>query len=510
MKKINGFHAIIGALLVLLFGVLLTKENAFGAATVRATIIGDPINIDPAHLSHTQDRIISQHVHQGLVTFDLTAKPPFPVVPVLAKSYDVSEDAKAITFKLHEGVPFHGGYGELTSEDVAFTLQRHLDKKTASRARSQLNDIAKVQTPDKYTVVVHLKVPSAFSLLRNLAWMNAGHIMSKKAVSKLGDKIARNPIGTGPFYYAQWIPGEKIILKRFDKFWGIPAKIDVIELWVIAEEIVALGALAKGDLDVVPITQRGSYERAKNIKGIRIEESQGGARQYLFYLNHKMKPMNDIRVRRALALALDLKTIAQRVGPLAGYFPSPLSPVVFAATDKFWEYEYNLEKAKQLLKEAGYPNGFDLTIIYYRFGLSEPIVLEAQSYWNKVVNVKLEYVEQAVFKKRLRQYNHHLAFWARARYAPFLFAQCYLKDSAVNHSQHSSPAIDAAIMKAKTATSEANARKYWEEFQKLACEDVFNYWMANGRSLAAVNDRVKNVIIMNTPGLAILENVYIE
>ena len=326
----------------------------------------------------------------------------------------------------------------------------------------------------------------------------------------MGDKIDRNPIGTGPFYFARWDPGEKVVLKRFEQYWKAPPKIDEIEFWVISEETVALGALEKGDLDVVPITQRGSFARAKKIKGARTAEAQGGARQYLFYLNHKMKPLGDLRVRQALAHALDLKKIAERIGPLAGYFPSPVSPVVFAATDKFWKYDYDLEKAKKLLKEAGYPKGFDLKIIYYRFGLSEPIILEAQAAWNKIVNVKLEYVEQAVFKKRLKKYKHHMAFWAKARYAPYLFAQSYVKGSPVNYAHYSNPEIDAAITKAKTATTEQDSMKYWQEFQRLTSNDVFNLWMANGRSLAAVNDKVKDVIIMSTPGLAILENAYIQ
>ena len=470
--------------------ILFAQGTAFGGGKIRMSVIGDPISIDPAHLAHTQDRTVAQHVYQGLVTFDLTKKPPFPVVPVLAKSYEVSEDGKMITFKLHQGVQFHGNYGELTSEDVVFSLSRHLDKKTASRARSQLKDVDRFEAPDKYTVIIHLKIPAPLSLIRNLAWQNAGLILSKKATLELGDKIQRNPIGTGPFYFAKYDPGEKIILKKFDGYWKAPPKFDEMELWNIKDHTVALGALEKGDLDVVPITGRGSLSRAEKLKDARIVEAQGGARQYLFYLNHQMKPLDDLRVRQALAHALDLKKIAKRIGPLAGYFPSPVSPVVFSATDKFWKYDYDLEKAKKLLKEAGYPKGFDLKIIYYRFDLSEPIVLEAQAAWSKIVNVKLEYVEKAVFRKRLKKFNHHMAFWAKARYAPYLFAQSYVKDSPVNYAKYSNPKIDEAITKAKTATTEQESMKYWQEFQKHACDDVFNIWMANGRSLAAVRMHV--------------------
>jgi peptide/nickel transport system substrate-binding protein len=500
---------IISVILLAGFSMLPISAYAVDAATVKGVITGDPINIDPPHLHMTQDRIVAQHVFQGLVTFDLTADPPYPVVPVLAESYEISEDGKVITFKLHKEVQFHHGYGELTSEDVVFNLLRHLDKKTASRARSQLKDIERVKAPDKYTVTVYLKVSSAVAVLQNLAYQTAGFIVSKKAVTKLGDKVQRLPIGTGPFFFDRWDPGEKVVLKKFDSYWGASPKIDVIEFWVIPEEIVALGALQKGDLDIVPVTQLGSYNRAKGIKNVYFAESKGGARIYIYYLNHKKKPMDDVRVRRALAHALDIEGICKRIGPQVMAFPSPLAPIVFGATDEFWDYEYNVEKAKQLLTEAGYPNGFEFKLIYNRAGLYEPIALEVQSSLNKVVDVKLELVERAVFRKTLKQYEHHAAAWGKARYAPSLFADSYESKSSQNYSNYSNPSVDRAVKKSETAASEQEAKKYWREFQRLVTEDVVNFWVANGKSLVLARNSLKHVIVMPTPGLYILDNARI-
>jgi peptide/nickel transport system substrate-binding protein len=445
-----------------------------------------------------------------LVTFDFTAKPPHPVVPVLAKSYEVSEDAKMITFRLRKGVQFHHGYGEFTSEDVVFNLKRHQDKKVASRARAQLTDVERIEAPDKYTVKIYLKDSSAFSLVRNLAYQTAGFMLSKKAVLKLGDKIERMPIGTGPYYYDRWEPGVKVVHKKFDKYWGTPAKIDEIEFWVIPEEIVALGALEKGDLDLVALTQKGSYERANAIKGTSIVDAIGGARIYVYWTNHKMKPLDDLRVRRALAHALDLKEICKRIGPQVRHWPSPIAPLAFGATNEFWGYEYDVNKAKQLLAEAGYPNGFELRLIYIRGALYEPIVLEVQSYWNKIVDVKLELIERSVYYKTLKQFKHHVAAWGTARYAPFLFAQYYLPGAPRNYSQYSNPKVTEVIHKAKNATTEEESRKYWREFQRMTTKDVASLWVANGKSLVVVNNKLKGVVVMPTPGIYILENAYIE
>ena len=484
--------------------------DAVGGTKLRTVVVGDMINIDPPHLHATQDRVIAQQVFQGLVTFDFTVDPPYPVVPVLAESYDISKDGKVITFKLRKGVQFHHGYGEFTSEDVVFNIKRHLDKKTASRARSQLKDIARVEAPDKYTVKIHLKISSAVSILQNLAYQTAGFVVSKNAAEKLGNKIERFPIGTGPYYFDRSNPGEKTVLKKFDKYWGSPAKIDELEFWVIKEEIVALGALEKGDLDLVPTTQRGSYTRAKSIKDTHFVESKGGARIYIYYLNQKMKPMDDVRVRRALAHALDIKGICKRIGELVMPFPSPLPPIVFAATDEFWTYDYNIEKAKKLLAEAGYPNGFELRLIYNKAGLYEPIAIEVQNALNKVVKVKLELVERAVWMKTLKQYKHHAAAWGLARYAPYLIATRYVTGSAQNYSNYSNPKLDEIVKKARTATNEAEAKKYWREFQILATEDVVNFWVANGKSIVTAKKKVKGVVVMPTPGLFILENASLE
>ncbi len=222
--------------------VLVVPVWATGSK-LRVCLVKDMINMDPAYLHSTQDRLIGQQVYQGLVTFDVTVEPPFPIIPVLAKSYEVSKDAKTITFKLHTGVQFHHGYGEFTSEAVLFSLQRHLDPKTASRAKAELADVGRIEAVDKYTVRIHLKAPTAFSILGNLAWQNSGFILSKKAAAKLGNKIERMPIGTGPYSFVKSLPGEKVILKKFEKYWRTPAKIDEIEFWIITEETVALGAL---------------------------------------------------------------------------------------------------------------------------------------------------------------------------------------------------------------------------------------------------------------------------
>jgi len=497
-------------ILILCFAVLLAPGNGMAKTVLRTVNTVDPVNLDPAHLFQTPDRNIAQQVYQGLVTYDYAADAPYPIIPVLAESYEVAEDAKSIIFKLHKGVQFHHGYGEFTAEDVVFTLKRHQDPKAVSRAKNQVADVENVEALDKYTVKITLKNPSALSLIRCLAWQTAGCMMSKKATLELGDKLERFPVGTGPFYFADWQPGEKVILKKFDQYWGKPQKIDEIVYWIIKEQTVALGALEKGDLDVVPLSQMGSYDRGKSIKNIDILFSKGATLIYLYTFVQAVKPMDDLRVRRALMHAIDLKELARRVGPQVRYFPSPFAPTAFAATDEFWNYEYDVEKAKKLLAEAGYPNGFKLKMVYTTGSLYEPVALEVKRYWQQVVDVDLRLVERGVWFKTITQPTQHVVAFGLARAVPFLFAEACQTDNSRNYGGYSNPKVDEIIEKARWATSEAESRRLWREFQRLVTEDVSHMWAAMGISIVAVKKNLKGIIPHPTPGIWLMEDAYFE
>lgn len=502
----------ISILLVLSLGALLLHGEAFGFVKLRASIYNDPLSLDPPTLSGSPERQVTLQIYQGLVGFDYNSEPPYPIVPVLAESYKVSEDGKMITFKLRKGVKFHHNYGELTAEDVSFSMQRHFDPKIASKVKGQLSDVDRIETPDQYTVQVYLKIPSALSLIESLAWPDAGSVVSKKACAELGDKIGKMPVGTGPFYFDRWEPGEKVVLKKFGNYWRTPARIDEIEFWVIPEETTALAALEKGDLDLVSFANPGPYEMAKKIKGVYIAEAKGsGCGLQILYINHIMKPMNDLRVRQAIAHALDIKGICSRIGPVITPWPSPLAKTAFAATDEFWPYKYDLDKAKKLLAEAGYPNGFELQMIYNKSRLYEAVALETKNCLSKILDVKLKMIERAVYYKTVAGCkDFHIAVWGNAKMSPLLFAKEYESGDDWNLLHYVNPKVDEAIVKAKTARTEEERRKDYREFQRIESEDLGNYCIGVDKSLAAIRNNVKGVIVVPYTDLSILEKAYID
>jgi len=481
-------------LLAVGFSVLLVQGHALGAEikTFRTTILDDPQNLDPAMLYNPTDRFVTQNTYQGLVTFDYTDK-TFPIIPYLAKSYEVSKDAKTITFKLHKGVKFHNGYGELTSEDVVYSLLRIKDPKIGSPVRKHLGDVERIEAPDRYTVIMHLKTPTAYSLLGNLAW--GIYISSKKAFEGLGDEIQKMPIGTGPFCFDQWIPGEKVVLKKFDDYWGTAAKIDKMEIYIIPEEMVALGALEKGKLDLVVITEPASFKAVQGMKNVYLTEAKGAAFLMFVFLNHKKKPLDDLRVRRALCYALDVEGMCKRIGPLVLPWTGVFAPTVFSATDEFWTFEYDLDKAKELLAEAGYPKGFEMSIIYYKEFLYEPLAIELQRCWGKIVDVKLNKLEHAVFYPSIKEFKRHAAIWAITRLTPYLYAERMATGAPENYCQYSNSKLDEALQKGHHATTKEEARKYWREWQKIATEDVIAPSPFVVKHVAAVSNKLKGVVL---------------
>lgn len=487
----------------LLVGVLSIGAMCAEMSVLRVRMVADIVNLDPPHLHTAADRLVLQQVVEGLVQFDWRQEAPFPATPRIAKSYEISEDGREITFYINEGIMFHRGYGELTAEDVVFSLKRHMDPAVASKVAPQFAEVAEIEATGPYTVKVSLESPSALTLLQNLAWQAAGMVISKKATEELGDKIERFPIGTGPYYFEEWSPGISVILKRFPDYWGAPdwgfgsPAFDEVHCLIIPEDMLALDALETGEIDIVGLVKKGSVTRAEQIEGISLQAAIGGSWQHHVFFNHKKAPMNDVRVRKALAHALDLKTIADRLGPMQKYYPSPFNEVCFSSSDEFWVYEYNIEKAKELLTEAGYPNGFTMQFIYPKIYMYEDVVLEVARYWSEVgIDVELQVIEYGVYYKTIHEFEHDVCLWSMTRFAPFLYAQAYLSGTPWNHFAYSNPALDELIAVASAEPDEARAKELWRRVQRAIVNDVVGIYPALQVAWAAIADRVEGIIVI--------------
>ena len=284
----------------------------------------------------------------------------------LAESWEMSPDARNFTFHLRKGVQWHRGYGEVTADDVAFTLQRMRDPKTGTAYSSNFRQIESIDMPDRYTVVVHLSVPNPFFHAFALMPRFGGYIQCKKAVEELGDEERHNPVGSGAFAFESYQPKQKIVLRAFAGYWGGKPAIDRLEVLYLPETAARTLAFVKGDVDMIEGASVPGWLNSlkKQMPDLTLDFGRPGATVAMF-LNMTRKPLDDLRVREAIAHAIDtniwLTAYGDFMQPMYG-----VSPVGFygaltkADLPADWPFVYDPDKSRKLLAEAGFPNGFQI------------------------------------------------------------------------------------------------------------------------------------------------------
>lgn len=288
-------------------------------------------------------------IYDSLLRYDAGGK----LVPHLAESYQVGEDGRSVTLKLRSGVKFHSGRA-FTSEDVAFTLEKLKEPGTGAPFRSFALAVTRLDTPDAQTAVLTLDKPEAgiLDLLGNF------YVPDREAYAD----IERRGAGTGPFEFVEFLPDERVVLKRNESYWGPQAPLDRVEVRIFGDAQAVVANLEAGQVDVaspplqdfVRLAGGDKYQTQKIV----------GATMFNIWLNTRRKPFDNKRVRQALAFALDRERFNKTIlldqskatnNPLPGdhwgFFPE------LDAT-----YALDLGRAKGLLAEAGYPNGFEATI----------------------------------------------------------------------------------------------------------------------------------------------------
>ncbi|PLX92507.1 MAG: polyamine ABC transporter substrate-binding protein [Desulfuromonas sp.] len=445
------------------------------------TLSNDANQLDPHVSTKSQDKILFPWIFSGLVRFKPGTADLNQIEPDLAESWKASADGLTWTFKLRKGVMFHAGYGELTAEDVVFSLNRASTKET-STAYKGYADFASVTAPDKYTVKITLAKPIP-SLLGMVTNYHGGYIVSKSAVEKLGDNFKTNPIGTGPFAFSEYQSKRQVTLvANKDYFLGAP-KIDKIIYRYLPDESSRELAFKNGELDLIYGTREQRWvERIREDKNVKVDIIGLGELRTL-HMNATKGPLQDVRVRRAVAHAVNRDEMVAFVGQDVAQRSVSVVPLGYLGnTSDVPLYKHDLDKAKDLLKEAGYPDGITLKVIITKVAsLRVPMeVLQAQLR-KAGITLDLEVVEHSAFHKLIRQDASDLVLYGAARFpvADSYLTQFYLSDSivgtptAITNFSHCNVA-DAEI---NAARSEADAGKQlalWKTAQQKILEQSFS------------------------------------
>lgn len=342
-------------------GGFASSVQAQAGKMLRVRLGSDISVLDPAHIFQIENQTVSGHIFNGLVKYDQATN---KIVPDAATEWKVSSDGTVFTFKLRSGINFQKNYGPLTSADVKYSLDRVLDPKGGSKYTGQLAGLKSVETPDPQTVVITLEKPNS-GFLHKVTAFNQGWIVPKKAVVERGEKFKLDPVGSGPFVFEKWTAGAEVRLSaNKDYFEGAP-KLDSILFRVIRDETAAAIALEKREIDVFfALQQPEIIDRLKKVSGITVM-NRAANHTINLVLNTTIKPLNDARVRQAMAYALNRK------GLIDGFFKGTKGEANSVLTSSFAEftndvakYPYDPEKAKALLKEAGVPSfKFEITAV---------------------------------------------------------------------------------------------------------------------------------------------------
>jgi peptide/nickel transport system substrate-binding protein len=327
--------------------------------TLKIRLLNDIINLDPPFIPASADEITGYGVFEGLVTY----KPgTWEVVNQLAETFEPSPDGLQFKFKLKEGIPFHGDYGELTTEDVKFSYER-----TAGLTKPAIDSpykgdwaaLKEVKVTSPYEGTIILKEPFAPMMTTTLP-IFSGWVVSKKAVEDRGKKFATNPIGTGPYEFVEWKPKQQASVKRFAKYGGASADLlgtywDEIVFIPIEEDEAAGIALETGDIDFgeLPLT---SVSRFQDSSDFTVEKRTSLDYNWIG-MNIENPKLKDINVRQAIRYAIDVPAILE--ASFEGLYARASAILPQGMPIGYWAdapvYERDVDKAKSYLSQASSP-----------------------------------------------------------------------------------------------------------------------------------------------------------
>ncbi|MGQ0663773.1 MAG: ABC transporter substrate-binding protein [Pseudomonadota bacterium] len=445
------------------------------AATLPAQAQKDTLvlgmSLEPPHLDPTASpagairEVVYANILEGLTRIDRSGA----ARPALAESWTISADALTYAFKLRRNVAFHDGTA-FDSADVKFTFDRAMAPDSTNAQKWIFAPIAAVTAPDPHTLTIALKHPVG-NFLYNLGWGDAV-IFAPESVAN----AKTHPIGTGPFKFDRWVKGDRVELSRYDGYWNQERKtLRRVTFRFIPDAAAQVAALRAGDVDAFP--NLGAPETLDQFKGDRRFRVAVGATEgeTILALNNTKPPLNDVRVRRALAHAVDRKAVID--GAWSGYgtpIGSHFSPLHPAYADLTGLYPYDPARAKALLAEAGHASGFALQMRLppppYAPRAGEIIAAQLAQVGIRTEIERVQWPQWLSQVFRERQYDLTVI----AHTEP-LDLNIYARDDY--YFGYSNPAFKALIDKIERTLDEGERNRLYGEAQRMIAADAVNVFL---------------------------------
>jgi peptide/nickel transport system substrate-binding protein len=322
--------------------------------SITMALASEPNTFDPHLTVGRNTQIFIANVFDGLTARDASAN----ILPALATEWGYLGDGSSWQFKLRQGVTFHNG-DPFDAAAVKFTLDRALNPDTKATISSELATIAGVDVVDASTVVIRTKQPDIM-IPNRLSELYGGMLSPSQTMAADATTLATKPNGTGPFMLTEWVKNERLVLQANPNYWRGPANVSQITLRPILEDAARVAALQTGEVDFignVPYERITELEANPNL----VVKTIATPRVFFIGIDPRVTPLNDVRVRQALNYAVDVDAIisALYLGH-ASRLATAVPTAAFGYDPSVAPYPYDPAKAKQLLADAGYPNGFSV------------------------------------------------------------------------------------------------------------------------------------------------------
>jgi peptide/nickel transport system substrate-binding protein len=429
----------------------------------------DPSALDPQTQSLTAIWHVVEHIYSKLTK----VQPDLSIAPELAESWDISADGLTYTFKLHQGVKFHNGR-EVVAADVKYSYERLVDPATASTSAADLSSMASIEAPDDYTAVLTLKSPDA-SILSNIAGVSC-IIIPKEVVEQNGD-LSQVAVGSGPFVFKEYVPNTNITLDKNPDYFeeGLPY-LDGLELLIAAEDTSRTAALVQGTADFI------EYVPSKDIELLQSDSSvtlAGNSIQQIRMIGFNLtrKPFDNLKVRQAI------NTVMDRTAVIAAALQGHGTPTETIFAQDFWaalKHEVpapDVDKAKQLLTEAGFPDGFKTSVTTWaEYGFLHDAAVVVQDQLKKIgIDAELNALDTGTMSQTVYvAKDFDMAVTGDSGFVDpnGLVLNNFKTGESGNFVGYSNPDVDKLIDQGIAETDQAKRAEIYQQMQEILLQEL--------------------------------------
>lgn len=468
------------------------QQNSSAARTdLNFGLTGDPQSMDPSKTTDQMSKAIWYQMYDTCIIRDNEGNH----YPCLAESWNISEDGKTITLNVRKGVKFHDGT-ELTAEDIAFSLGLLCDSpQTTSKMVSMSSD--RITADDEYTVRIELEAP--FGAILDVLSCDT-RIISKNAYESFGaEEYNKHPVGTGPYKFVERKTGEKIVLEANEDYWrGAPA-IKTITFKIMTDSNTAVLALEKGELDFLSHAPLTSRQSLMDTAGISWYETDLAGNVYIVF-NQDSEIFSNPLVRKAIAYAVDKNEMVLGAVEGNGTPQSTMVPPSDAGyVEGFEDIPYDPETAKELLAEAGYPNGFAFKTITQENATYRKPAEVLQGQLRKIgIEMEIEVLERGTFNDQMHASNFDMlvGHWTTPIPDGYFIMYTLMHSSNIgnqNFSRINNPELDAQLDIIKSSTDSTERLEAFRRADEIIQEQTLFVPLYTFKAACAANEKLQGV-----------------